>query len=95
MNELEKDRITGERLEKGLRTIIYEGLATQAMLTFTSGVFLVAFAIELGASNTTIGLLAAITPLAQLVQIPSIYLVENFRRRRAISVAATTEIYTV
>jgi len=34
--------------------------------------------LKLGASNTVIGLLAAIPALAQLVQIPSIYLVENY-----------------
>jgi len=36
-----------------------------------------------------IGLLAAIHPLAQLIQIPSIYLVEKYRVRRAICVYAT------
>jgi predicted lysophospholipase L1 biosynthesis ABC-type transport system permease subunit len=36
-----------------------------------------------------IGLLAAVPPLAQLMQIPAIYLIEKYRVRRAISVYAT------
>jgi MFS family permease len=59
------------------------------MVTLTGGVFLVAFALKLEASNTIIGLLAAIPPLAQLIQIPAIYLVEKYRVRRAICVYAT------
>ena len=56
------------------------------MVTFTSGVFLIAYALQLGASNFVIGLLAAIGPLAQLMQLPAIYVVERFRNRRAIVV---------
>ncbi|MBE0516805.1 MAG: MFS transporter [Methanophagales archaeon] len=84
-----KDTLTEEEIQRGLRTVIKDGLTTQAMVTLTGGVFLVAFAVKLGASNLVIGLLAAITPLAQLVQIPSIYLVEKYRVRRAITVYAT------
>jgi len=36
----------------------------------TGGAFLVAFAVKLGASNLVIGLLAAIGPLSQLLQLP-------------------------
>ena len=49
------------------------------MLTITGGVFLVTFALKMVASNLVIGLLAAIPPLAQLIQIPSVYLVEKYR----------------
>lgn len=59
------------------------------MVTLTGGVFLVAFALKLGASNLMIGLLAAVPPLAQLMQIPAIYLIERYRVRRAITVYAT------
>ncbi|ODS40130.1 MFS transporter [Candidatus Altiarchaeales archaeon WOR_SM1_SCG] len=58
------------------------------MVTLTGGVFLVAFALKLGASNFVIGLLAAIPPLAHLIQILAIYLVEKYRCRRAITVYA-------
>ncbi|MCK4736447.1 MAG: hypothetical protein KAT65_28595 [Methanophagales archaeon] len=74
-----KDTLTEEEIQKGLRSVIKDGLATQTMVTQTGGVFLVAFALKLGASDTIIGLLAAIPPLAQLIQIPAIYLVEKSR----------------
>ena len=84
-----KDTLTEEEIQSGLRAVIKDGLTTQMMVTLTGGVFLVAFALKLGASNLMIGLLAAVPPLAQLIQIPSIYLVEKYRVRRAISVYAT------
>lgn len=80
------ESLTAEEIESGFKNVIKDGLASQTMVTFTSGVFLVAFALQLGASNTFIGLLAALPPLLQLVQIPSIYLIEKVRVRRAISV---------
>jgi len=70
-----KDTLTEEEVQSGLRAVIRDGLASQAMVTFTGGAFLVAFALKLGAPNLMIGLLAAIPPLMQLVQIASIYLV--------------------
>ncbi|MDT8301667.1 MAG: MFS transporter, partial [Sedimentisphaerales bacterium] len=63
-----------------------DGIASQSMGILTGGAFLVAFAVKLGASNFVIGLLAAIGPLAQLLQLPSIFLVEKIRNRRAIVV---------
>jgi hypothetical protein len=74
-----KDTLTEEEIQKGLRSVIRDGLTTQTMVTLTGGVFLIGFARKLGASNLMIGLLAAIPPLAQLIQIPSIYLVEKYR----------------
>jgi MFS family permease len=85
-----KDSLTEQEIESGLRAVIKDGMASTAMATLTGGAFLVAFALKLGASNLVIGLLAAIPPLAQLIQIPSIYLVERLRNRRAISVATST-----
>lgn len=81
-----KDTLTDEEIQSGLRAIIKDGLTSQTMVTLTGGAFLVAFALTLGASNLVIGLLAAIPPLMQLIQIPSIYLVERYRLRRAITV---------
>ena len=81
-----KDTLTREEIDTGLKWVMKDGLASQSMVTLTLGPFLVAFALRLGASNATIGLLAAIPPLAQLIQIPSIYLVEKIRNRRTISV---------
>ncbi len=69
-----------------MRGVIQDGLTTQAMLTLTGGAFLVDFALLLGASNALIGVLAAIPFLAQLLQVPAIYVVEKYRSRRAICV---------
>ena len=57
-----KDALTQEEVQSGLQAVIKDGLASQAMVTFTGGTLLVAFALKLGASNLVIGLLAAIPP---------------------------------
>jgi len=85
-----KESLTDADVQSGLRAVIRDGMASQAMATLTSGAFLVAFALKLGASNLEIGLLAALPPLMQLLQIPSIYLVEKIKIRRAISTYAST-----
>jgi MFS family permease len=81
-----EETLTEEQIQSGLSYIIKDGIASQSMGILTGGAFLVAFAVKLGASNFVIGLLAAIGPLAQLLQLPSIFLVEKIRNRRAIVV---------
>ena len=81
------DTVSPQQLEKGLKAVILDGMCTQAMGVLTGGAFLVAFAIALGASNFHIGLLAAIPFLAQLLQLPAVYLVERVRARRGIVIA--------
>lgn len=58
------------------------------METLAFGAILVAFAIELGASNFVIGLLAATPHLSQLAQLPAVLAVERYRDRRRIYVVA-------
>ena len=89
MKFIVKDALTEEEVQQGLKNVIRDGLTTQMMVTLTGGTFLVAFTLKLGASNAVIGLLAAIPPLAMIIQIPSIYLVEKYRIRRAISAYAS------
>ncbi len=89
MMKLPKDTLTEEEIQAGLKNVLKDGIATQAMVTLTGGVFLVSFALKMGASNVFIGLLAAIPFLAQLMQIPSVYLVEKYRMRRLITVSAS------
>ena len=84
-----KDTLTEKEIRDVFNSVIKDGLASQAMGTFTGGVFLVALALNLGASNTVIGLLAAIPLLTQLLQIPSIYIVEKIQLRRTICVYAS------
>ena len=84
-----KDNLTEEDVQHGMRAVIRDGMASTAMGTFTGGVFLTAYALKLGASNYIIGLLAAIAPLMTLVQIPSIYLIEKVKNRKAVVVSAS------
>jgi MFS family permease len=84
-----KDTFTEEEIRVGLKNLIRDGLFSQSMVTLTQGAFLVGYAISLGAPNTVIGLLMAIIPLTQLLQIPSIYVVEKYRARRAITIYAS------
>ena len=85
-----QDTLSEQEINAGLSNVIKDGIASQAMGILTGGAFLIAFAVKLGASNLTIGLLAAIGPLSQLLQLPSIFLVEKIRNRRAIAVVAAT-----
>jgi len=54
------------------------------METLAVGAFLTAFALELGASNLIIGLLAAIPHLCQLAQLPAVLVLEKIRNRRLV-----------
>ena len=55
-----------------------------------SGVVLIGFALELGATPWIIGVLAAIPFLAQLGQLPAVVLVERLRARRRIALVVVT-----
>tara|TARA_Y100001933_G_scaffold263382_1_gene324559 strand:- start:31547 stop:33055 length:1509 start_codon:yes stop_codon:yes gene_type:complete len=81
-----QETITEKQVKSGLRSLVIDGMCSQVMGVFTGGAFLVAFALLLGASNKTIGLLAAIGPATQILQIPAIYLVDRLRLRKALVV---------
>lgn len=83
-----EETLSEDQVQSALKNIIKDGVASQAMGILTGGAFLIAFAVKLGASNLVIGLLAAIGPLAQLLQLPSIFIVEKIRNRRLITVTA-------
>ncbi|HIJ71088.1 MAG TPA: hypothetical protein HPP87_06970 [Planctomycetes bacterium] len=84
MSSESEENLTEQKVQSALKNIIRDGVASQAMGILTGGAFLTAFAVKLGASNFVIGLLAAIGPLSQLLQLPSIFLVEKIRNRRLI-----------
>ena len=84
-----RDRDKGRDVQVGLRALLYEGGCSKVMDSLTSGAFLVAFALLLGASDTVVGLLAAVSPLTQFLQIPAIYLVERTASRKALVVLST------
>jgi MFS family permease len=79
-----------DRLKRAFDLVIWDGFCSQGFIVIVGGVFLFDFALKLGASNVTIGLLAALPPLAQLLQLPSVLLVERFGHRRAICVWTST-----
>ncbi|MDA0999810.1 MAG: MFS transporter [bacterium] len=85
MNFQPKETLSKEEVEQGLAYVLRDGMATHAVVTLTAGTFLVAFALQFGASNFVVGLLAGIGPAMQLLQIPAIYIVERVRNRRLLT----------
>ncbi len=81
--------------EKGLGYVVKDGITSQAMITLTSGVFLTAFALQLGAPMIVLGIIAAISPLAQLLQIPTVSLVERLRNRKMVTLFSATTSRTL
>ncbi len=81
------EKVTESELQRGLIMLMFDGICTQIMGTFAGGAFLVAFALLLGASNLTVGFIAALGPMTQILQIPAIYLIEKTGRRKILVVA--------
>jgi MFS family permease len=77
--------LTSEETDRALSKMVKQGVTVQVKTTFTESVFLVAFALLLQAPNTVIGILAAIPSITQLLQIPSIFLLEKYRNRRILN----------
>lgn len=84
------EQLTEEQVEKGLKLVVKDGLAAETMATLTGGAFLVAMALSMGATNFQIGLLAALPTIANIFQLVSIWLVQKYNNRRAITVIAST-----
>jgi MFS family permease len=80
------ESISDNTLKEGLDAVVRDGIASQIKMTLTESIFLIAFAVAIGASNFVVGLIAAIPPLSQLLQIPSIILVQRTKIRRRICV---------
>ena len=59
-------------------------MCSQTMGALTTGVFLVGFAVSLGANNAVIGVLGALPFLGNLLQLPAVLLIERLRKRKAI-----------
>ncbi|MBU4484030.1 MFS transporter [bacterium] len=74
---------------KELRPVILDGICTQSLITLVGGPILAAFLVLLGANHFWIGVAAGIPPLAQLIQIPAILVVEKVRKRRTICVTTS------
>jgi hypothetical protein len=85
---LQSPESNAANLDRTFRLLLYDALASEAMSTLATGVFLTGYAVALGASNLAIGILAAAPSAVQFLQFPAVVLIERVRRRRAISVWA-------
>jgi len=81
-----QEQINEKELDVGLKSVVADGIMSHLMGVLTGGVFLVAIAVKLGASNFQIGLIAAIPALMQFVQIPAIFLIEKISSRKTIAI---------
>ncbi|WP_276485122.1 MFS transporter [Paraflavitalea pollutisoli] len=84
-----KNELTEQEVQAGLKLGMTEGLATESMTTLIGGAFLVAMALLLGANNLQIGILAALPTFTNIFQLFSIWLVQRYNNRRAISVTCS------
>lgn len=75
-----------QELDQGIRMLLVDGVSSQIMGVVTGGAFLVAFALLLGASPIHVGLIAALAPFSQIVQIPAIFLIRRVRQRKRVAV---------
>ncbi len=83
---LPKPQLDESDVNRGLRTLVLDAVFSQTMMVLTTGAFLVGFALAHGASNTVIGILCGMGPLAMAVQIPAVWVVQRIRLRKAIVV---------
>lgn len=85
-NSIPEREVPIPELRKSLRLVIYDGLASEVMTTFTGSTFLVAMGVLLGASNFQIGVLASLPTFTNIFQLISIWLVRRYNSRRKVSV---------
>ncbi|MBN1376308.1 MAG: MFS transporter [Dehalococcoidia bacterium] len=81
---LPKTTLSRDETRRGLRVLTLEYMASTGFSSITSSAFLVAFALMLGANNFQIGILASIPLITDVFQIPAVWIVEKFRRRKII-----------
>lgn len=78
--------ISPDELDRGVHNLLLDAAFATAIGALNSGVVLLALALHVGASNLSIGVLAAVPLFTQLLQAPAVRLVEMLRARRLISV---------
>jgi hypothetical protein len=83
---LPKETLSEQDVQKGLKIVIWDGLAAEVMTVFSSGTFLVSMALLLGANSMQIGLLAALPLATNVFQLASIWLVGRYHNRRIVAV---------
>lgn len=78
------------RTEHNMRLVVVEGALSSVMGTAVGGAFLTGFALLLGATDTHIGLLAAIPALANLTQLFGAALIRRFGNRKGLCLLCFT-----
>lgn len=81
--------LSAKQVETGLKLVVKDGLATEAMSTLTGGTFLVAMALYMGATNVQIGFLAAMPLFANMFQLLAVWLVQKYNNRRGIAIVCS------
>jgi MFS family permease len=76
--------IDDDSLRRGLRAFQSDGVCSQVRDSLLSGPLLVGYALLLGASNVGVGALSALGPATQVLQLPTVALIERWRARKAI-----------
>ncbi len=69
---------------QAIRAYQADGIASQVRDALGNGTLLVGYALLLGASHTAVGVLAALGPATQVLQLPTVTLLERWRRRKAV-----------
>lgn len=85
MKQRTTDALTESQISTGMKLVTGDGLVTEAMIVFTSGTFLVAMALHMGATNFQLGVLAAIPTFNSVFQLFTIWLVQKLKNRRLIT----------
>jgi MFS family permease len=83
-------QVDDDALHRGLRAFAADGVCSQVRDSLLSGPILVGFALLLGASNAGVGLLSALGPATQILQLPTVALIERWRMRKALCLSAAS-----
>lgn len=81
--------LSNKQTESALQLVIRDGIFSEIMVTLTTGTFLTALALQLGATNFQVGLLASIPTFANLFPFVAIWLLRKLPNRRLLTVALT------
>jgi MFS family permease len=76
--------IDSDALRRGLRAFQGDGICSQVRDSLLAGPLLVGYALLLGASNLGVGVLSSLGPATQILQLPTVALIERWRKRKAI-----------
>lgn len=85
-NQKKSARIERRRI---IELLVREGLFSGTTVHIVTGVLLVKFALELGATPFTIGLLAAIPFLAQFMQVPAVLTLALIQKKKVVALAGS------